>query len=158
LEVYALRLLLLQDVKSLGKKGTIVEASDGYARNFLMPKKLAAPATEGIIRSQQKEQIDLLARKEREAEQARATARIFEATELEMAVRVGEGGKLFGAITATDVAEAIKKQLDQVVDKRKIQLGDPIKNLGEHHAVLKLHPEVNAKLRLRVRALDGHKA
>jgi large subunit ribosomal protein L9 len=154
-----MKLLLLQDVKTLGKKGSIVEVSDGYARNFLMPKKLAAPATEGVVRSQQKEQSDIAARKEREVEQARAQATEFETLEVELPVRVGEGGKLFGAVTSTDVAEAMKKQLKLTIDKRKIHLADPIKSLGEHHALVKLHSEVTAKLRLRIIALgDGHGA
>ena len=154
-----MKLLLLQDVKALGKKGSIVDVSDGYARNFLMPKKLAAPATEGVMRSQQKEQTDLQARKDRELEQARVQAADFEKVEVELGVRVGEGGKLFGAVTSTDVAEAIKKQTNVTIDKRKIHLADPIKSLGEHHALVKLHSEVTAKLRLRIKALgDSHGA
>lgn len=147
-----MKLVLLQDVKNIGKKGAIVEVADGYARNFLLPKKLAMAATEGVMRARDKEAADLQAKKQREKEQAQETARALEARTLQIPVRVGDNGKLFGSITSSDIAEALKKQFGHAVDKKTIQLKDPIKTLGEHEISIRLHSDVHAKIRVLLAA------
>jgi large subunit ribosomal protein L9 len=149
-----MKLVLLQDVKNIGKKGAIVEVADGYARNFLLPKKLAAAATEGIVRSIHKEASDLEAKKTREREQAQELAQSLEGKLLSIPVRVGDNGKLFGSVTSQDVADAVKSSFGLEVEKKSIQLKEPIKTLGEHTVPLKLHPKVNAQLRLVLAASE----
>lgn len=145
-----MKLVLLQDVKNVGKKGTLVEVADGYARNFLLPKKLAAPATEGVVRSLDKEAADLKAKKLREKEQAQEFAALLGSKVLQVPVRVGENGKLFGSVTSADIVEAVKKQFGQTLDKKTLQLKDPLKALGEHTVSAKLHSDVTAQLRLNL--------
>jgi len=147
-------MILLQDVKNLGKKGDILEVADGYARNFLLPKRLAAPATEGVMKAREKEKADNAARAARELDAAKAWAKELGEQQVEVRVRAGESGKLFGAVTSTDVAEAIKARFGREVDKRKIQL-ESIKTLGEHHVTVKLGAGVNAKVSLKVVAQDA---
>lgn len=149
-----MKLVLLQDVKNIGKKGALVDVADGYARNFLLPKKLATPATEGVMRSLDKEASDLKAKKLREKEQAQELAEKLEASPVQMPVRVGENGKLFGAITSSDIVDAVKKQFNHALDKKTLQLKDPLKSLGEHLVPAKLHPDVTAKLRLNLAAAE----
>jgi large subunit ribosomal protein L9 len=143
-----MKLVLLQDVKNVGKKGDLVDAADGYARNYLLPRKLAVAATEGIMKSRDKEAADLKARKLREKEQAQELAATLEGSPVQLKVRVGDNGKLFGSVTSSDIASAIKDQLRHNLDKKHIQLKDPLKALGEHVVPVKLHPEVQAKIRL----------
>ena len=141
-----MKLVLLQDVKNIGKKGAVVEVADGYARNFLLPKKLATPATDGVLKSLSKEAADLKARQAREKELAEELARSLESRPLQLSIRVGDNGKPFGSITSSDIADALVKQFGQKVDKKTISVKDPIKNIGEHHVAVKLHPEVTARL------------
>ncbi len=149
-----MKLVLLQDVKNIGKKGALVDVADGYARNFLLPKKLATPATDGVLRSLDKEAADLKAKKIREREQAQELANLLEAKPVQMHVRVGENGKFFGSITNSDIVEAVKKQFNHALDKKTVHLKDPLKTLGEHLVPAKLHPDVTAKLRLNLAAAE----
>lgn len=147
-----MKLVLLQDVKNVGKKGELVDVSDGYARNFLLPKRLGIPATEGIMKARDKEAADMQKKKQREKEQAQELAQSLAAQPLKMPVRVGENGKLFGSITTSDIAEAIRKQFNHAIDKKTIVLKDPIKSAGEHEVTVKLYPDVQAKIRLLLAA------
>lgn len=147
-----MKLLLLQDVKNVGKKGTVVEVADGYARNFMLPRKLAVVATDGIVKSVGKEATDLQAKKQREKEQARELAESLGAQTLNLTVKVGDKGKLFGSITSQDIVDAVKAQFKHSIEKKAVQLKDPIKALGDYEVPVKLHPEVNAKLRLTLAA------
>ena len=149
-----MKLVLLQDVKNIGKKGALVDVADGYARNYLLPKKLATPATDGVMRSLDKEAADLKAKKIREKEQAQELAERLEAKPVQMHVRVGENGKFFGSITSSDIVDAVKKQFNHALDKKTVQLKDPLKTLGEHLVPAKLHPDVAAKLRLNLAAAE----
>jgi large subunit ribosomal protein L9 len=145
-----MRLLLLSDVKNVGKKGEILEVADGYARNFLLPKKLASPATDATVKSKAKEQAEQVAKKARELEAARADAKEFSAQEVIVKAKVGEGGILFGSITSQDIVHAIKAQFGREVDKRKVQISEPIRGLGEFKVPVKLYPEVTAELSVKV--------
>ena len=146
-----MKVILLEDVKSLGKKGDIVNASDGYARNMLLPRKLAIPATDGNMK-------DLEAKKRQEATQAAQLLK--EAQELkeqiekqsvDIAIKVGSGGRTFGSVSSKEIAEAVKTQLGLTIDKKKLLLDTPIKELGVATVDLKLHPQVTAALKVNVK-------
>lgn len=146
-----MKVILLENVKSLGKKGDMVNASDGYARNMLFPKKLAVPATESNKK-------DLEAKKR--SEEKRAAEVLAEAKELKekiekgsvtLSIKVGEGGRAFGSVSTKEIAEAAKSQLGLTLDKKKIQLAQPIKELGTAKVPVRLHPQVTAELKVNVK-------
>ena len=145
-----MEVILLQDVKALGKKGQIVKVNDGYARNFILPKKLGVEANS-------KNMNDLKLQKANEekiaAEQlaeAKALAEELKDKEVVLTLKTGEGGKTFGSISSKEIAEAAKSQLSLDIDKKKIQLKDSIKSLGVHNVAIKLHAKVTAELKVKV--------
>lgn len=145
-----MQIVLLEDVKSLGKKGEIVKANDGYARNFILPKKLgveATPANLAKLKQQRAHEAKVAAQQLAEAQ---ALADQLAQKTLVIKAKVGEGGRLFGAIASKEIALEAKKQLQLDVDKKKIVLPDPIKTLGTHEVNIKLHKDVTAKLSVRV--------
>lgn len=145
-----MKVVLLADVKGHGKKGDLVEASDGYARNYLLPRGLAKEATKGIL-SELKGKSDAAAyHREQERKAAMEAKAALESGKVTIPARAGEGGKLFGKITSQDVAEAIKMQLHHVVDKKKIVLPDGIKAIGDKTVEVKLYPEISAKVTVTV--------
>lgn len=146
-----MKVILLQDVKSLGKKGEIVNINDGYARNFILPKKLGLEANG-------KNMNDLKLQKNNEAklakehlEAAKELAKQLEAGKIEVTIKVGEGGKVFGSVSNKEIAAEVKKQLGLEIDKKKVQLKDALKTLGTHKVAVKLHPEVTAELTVEVK-------
>jgi large subunit ribosomal protein L9 len=145
-----MKVILLQDVKDLGKKGTLCEVSDGYGRNFLLPRKLALLATEGnkqdLAHKQKREEN----RKQREEDEAQQLSQVVEATTLNLVVKTGERGRLFGSVTNKEIAETLAEKHGIKVDRRKIELSESIKTVGEYEAVIKLHPNVSAKLKILV--------
>lgn len=145
-----MKVILLQDVKSLGKKDAIVEVSDGYGQNYLIPRKLAVAATAGNMNEvkQRKESLDNKAKKELEA--AKEYAAKLNDKVVTIYAKVGENGKLFGAISNKDIQEAIKKQYGLEVDKKKIVLNEPIKTVGSHIVEIKLYTGVNAKITVKI--------
>lgn len=144
-----MKVILLQDVKALGKKGDIVNASDGYARNFLFPKKLAVEATEGNLNTVNARKESERKNKLKATEAAMKLVNELKEKELLIKVKTGEGGRLFGAITSKDVAEEIKKQLGMEIEKKKIVM-DNIKGLGLYEAEIKVYPEISGKLKINV--------
>ncbi len=145
-----MKVILLTDVKSLGKKGDIVEVNSGYARNFVLPKKLGVEATSKALNDLklQKQNDDKIAA-EKLAEAKDLAARL-EKTKVKAVIKVGEGGRTFGSISSKEIAEILKKQENINVDKKKIVVKDAIKAVGEYTVQVKLHPEVTADLRLSV--------
>ena len=146
-----MKVILLQDVKSLGKKGQIVNVNDGYARNFILPKKLGLEANG-------KNMNDLKLQKNNEAkvakehlEAAKELAKQLEAGKVEVAIKVGEGGKVFGSVSNKEITAEVKKQLGLEIDKKKVQLKDALKTLGTHKVPVKLHPEVTAEVTVEVK-------
>lgn len=146
-----MKVILLQDVKSLGKKGQEVNVSDGYARNMLLPKGLGVEATA-------KNKNDLKLQKAHEEkvakenlEAAQAFGKELVAKEVVVKIKVGEGGRAFGSISAKEIAEAAKAQLGYEIDKKKMQLSSPIKELGTTMVPIRLHPKVTAELKVIVR-------
>ncbi|CUX32632.1 50S ribosomal protein L9 [Clostridium sp. C105KSO13] len=147
-----MKVILLQDVKSLGKKGEIVNISDGYARNFVLPKKFGIEANNKNMNDLrlQKKKEEKIAQENLEA--AKELARKLEAGKVELSIKVGEGGKAFGSVSSKEIATAVKDQMGLDVDKKKIQLKDTIKMLGTQQVPVKLHSEVTADLKVVVTA------
>ncbi len=145
-----MQVILLEDVKKLGKKGEIVEISDGYARNFVLPKKLGVEANSKNRNDLklQKANADKIAKEQLEA--ARELAGALETKEVALKMKSGEGGKAFGSISSKEIAQAAKEQCGLELDKKKIQLPEPIKALGVYEVSVKLHPKVTGKLKVKV--------
>ena len=138
--------ILNRDVKGTGKAGDVVKVSDGYARNMLLPKGYATEATDGNIRSLEK-QKELLAQEKAAAEEL---AKKLEDVTVIIKTKSGEGGRLFGSITSKDIADETKKQTGLTIDKKKIQMKNPIKSIGRFEIDVKLYPEVSGKLTVEV--------
>ena len=144
--------ILNKDVKGTGKAGEVVKVSDGFARNMLLPKGLATEATQGNIRHLEKQKAIAAEKKAEEKAQAVAQAEKIKELAVVIKTKAGDGGKIFGSITSKDIADALKNQHKIDVDKKKIQLGTPIKNIGEMTVDIKLYTEVSASLKVIVEA------
>lgn len=142
--------ILLKDVKGTGKAGEIVKVSDGYARNMLLPKGLAKEATEGNVRNLEKQKALAAEKHKAQKEAAEKQAKELEKITLTIQSKGGENGKLFGSITSKDIAEALEKQENVKIDKKKIDLTAPIKQTGDTKVTVKLFPEVSATLKVTV--------
>ena len=145
-----MEVILTQDVKGQGKKGDLIKVSDGYARNFLLPRKLATLATKDAINAMKGQQDAAAYHKQKELEEAKALAEKINAAKVELAAKCGENGKLFGSITSADIADALKMQQHIVVDKKKIVLDDPIKSICAIKVKIKIHADVTAQLSVSV--------
>jgi large subunit ribosomal protein L9 len=144
------KIVLLEDVKGTGKAGEAKEVADGFARNYLIPRKLAVAATAGAVERIEREKATAVRRQEREVEAARELARRLEAAQVTIVLRVGKEGKLFGTVTNADVASALKQQHGIVVDRRKIEFEEPVRALGPAAAQVKVHQQVTARIPLMV--------
>jgi len=144
-----MEVILRDHVEKLGKRGEIVKVSDGYARNYLLPRKLALPATEGNRKHVERERKIMETREAEEKSQADAIASRLATVDITIARRVGETEQLYGSVTATDIAEFLKTKGFEI-DRRKLILPEPIKTIGEHDVPLKLHREVTAPLKVKV--------
>ena len=145
-----MKVILQQDVKGQGKKGQTVEVSDGYARNFLFPKKLAVPATTDNMNAMRIKENARLAQIEREKEAAKETAKKLEGIKVTIKAKSGNGGKLFGAVTSKEIADALSAQFGITVEKNKIVQSDPIKNYGTYEVKCKLGHEISGKFTVYV--------
>ena len=148
-----MQIILLEDVKSHGKKGEIVNVSDGYARNFILPKKLGVEATAKNLNdlklqkaAEEKKQKEIL-------EQAQSLKAQIEAKSVLLKIKTGEGGRSFGSVSTKEIAIAVKEQLGYDIDKKKYVLNDPIRNIGSYTVPIKLHPKVSAELKVKVDSL-----
>lgn len=149
-----MKVILRQDVPNLGQSGEVKEVKEGYARNYLFPRKLAEELTEGRLKEAKQLTEKRAQKQQRDKEAALVAAEKLKGVTLTLFARGGEKGRLFGSITASDVAAALKEQGIQV-DKRKIDLPQPIKALGAHQATVKLHPEVAPSLEIIVAEEKG---
>ena len=142
--------ILMKDVKGSGKAGDVVKVSDGYARNMLLPKGLAKEATEGNIRSLEKQKAIAAEKLEEQKAAAKEMAAKLEKITLKIESKGGDSGKLFGSITSKDIAEALEKQEGMKIDKKKIEMKTPIKQAGGTEVTLKLFTEISAQLKVSV--------
>jgi len=145
-----LRVILLSDVKSLGKTGTVVEVAEGYANNYLIPKKLAAEASSGALATLEQQKKAKAKRHAEDVAQAQELARLLESKTLSVPARAGGNGKLFGTITNAQIADAIQRNFDVALDRHKIELKTPIKAVGTYPIEVKLGNNVTAKATIEV--------
>ncbi len=146
--------ILTKDVKGTGKAGEVVKVNDGYARNMLIPKGLAKEATQGNIRSLEKQKAIADQKWQEQKEKAQEQAKSLEKIVLKIKGKGGDSGKLFGSITSMDIAEALKEQEGIDIDKKKIEMDGPIKQAGDSTVTLKLFQDVSAKLKVNVTIED----
>lgn len=145
-----MEIVLLEDVKALGKKGQLVKVNDGYARNFILPKKLGIEATSKNLNdlklqkaNEEKIAAELL-------EEAKALGVKLSESSVTLSIKAGEGGRAFGSVSGKEISSAIKSQLGYDIDKKKLVLPDPLKTFGSHEVPVKLHKDVTAKLIVKV--------
>lgn len=145
-----MKVILLEDVKSLGKKGELVNVNDGYARNFILPKKLGVEANAKNLNDLKlKQQNDAKVAAEQLAA-AKQLAEDMKEMQIKVTIKTGEGGKTFGSVSTKEIAQAAKEQLNLELDKKKMHLDDAIKTIGTHMVPIKLHPKVTASLKVVV--------
>lgn len=149
-----MEVILTQDVKNLGEAGELVKVAEGYGRNFLIPRGLAVEATKSNLKHLQHQRKLDKEREAREKTEAQKTKATLDGLELVMRARSGEGGRLFGSVTSTDLAAAIKKETGIKVDKRKLELDEPIKSIGNHSLRVKLLPGITASVNVKVEASE----
>lgn len=145
-----MKVILLEDVKALGKKGEIVNVNDGYARNFILPKKLGLEATGKNLNDLKLKKANEEKVAKEQLIEAQEFAKKLEAGKVELAIKFGEGGKAFGSVSSKEIAAAAKEQMGYDIDKKKVQLKDAIKTVGTHEVPVKLHPKVTATLKVIV--------
>jgi large subunit ribosomal protein L9 len=145
----SIEVILKEHVEHLGRRGEVVKVANGYARNFLFPRKLALQVTEENKRQIERERARAEAKDAEEMAEAQALRTRLEAVELAIGRRVGENETLYGSVTSVDIAEALAAR-DLTIDRRKIQLAEPLKTLGEHEVPVKVHREITAHLKVRV--------
>ena len=148
-----MKVILLEDIKGVGKKDEVINASDGYARNFLFPKKKAIPADNGNMSRLNDKKASQAHKKELELNEANEIANKIDKIELKLKVKAGENGKIFGGVTNKEISEELKKSENLDIDKKKIILKENIKNLGRFNVDIKLYEGVTAKLTVIVEAL-----
>ena len=145
-----MKVVLRDDVENIGRKGDLIEVTDGFARNFLVPRGLAMKATKGVVQQAEAMRRNREARDARDREAAQALADQLTGTRIELRARAGEGGRLFGSVTSADVADAVRAQTGVELDRRKTQLAEPLKELGVVEVPVKLHADVEVTLTVDV--------
>jgi large subunit ribosomal protein L9 len=145
-----MKVILRQDVKDLGQRGALVNVADGFARNYLLPRGLAVPATDGNLKQRQQKLTSQKSKADRLYDSAESLARRLDGLSITVHAPTGDGGRLFGSVTAQDVAKGISVVAGADVDRRKIDLPENIKSVGTYEVVLRLHPKVSTKVEVRV--------
>ena len=145
-----MKIILLQDEKKLGKKGDIIEASEGYARNYILPKKIGVEATPKNMNDLKLQKANDAKVAQEQLDAAKALAAELETKQIVVKIKAGEGGRTFGSVSTKEIAAAVKEQCNLEIDKKKIQLSDPLKNFGSYEVAVKLHVQVTAKLTVKV--------
>ena len=146
-----MKVILIEDVKSLGKKGELVNVNDGYARNYILAKKLGVEATPKNLNDLKLKKANEEKRAKEIYEEAAAFAERLSKMEVNVSIKAGEGGKIFGSVSSKEIAQAAQKQLGVELDKKKMQLPSPIKSVGTQMVPIRLHPKVTAQLKVNVR-------
>lgn len=145
-----MKVILLEDVKKLGKKGEVIEVSDGYARNYVLPKKLGVEASGKNMNDLKLQKANKEKIEKENLEAAKAMAEEMEKDQVVVSIKSGEGGKTFGSVSSKEIAQSYKEQCGKEIDKKKIVLPEPIKSLGVYEVSVKLHPSVTGKLKVKV--------
>lgn len=145
-----MKVILLEDVKKLGKKGEVIEVSDGYARNYVLPKKLGVEASGKNMNDLKLQKANKEKIEKENLEAAKAMAEEMEKDQVVVSIKSGEGGKTFGSVSSREIAQSYKEQCGKEIDKKKIVLPEPIKSLGVYEVSVKLHPSVTGKLKVKV--------
>ena len=145
-----MKIILIQDVKKLGKKGDIIEANDGYARNYIIPQKLGVEANNKNMNDLKLQKSNEVKVAQEQLDAAKQFAEDLSKLEVIVKIKAGEGGKVFGSVSTKEIAAAAKEQCGVELDKKKIQLSDPIKTFGVHEVAIKLHPKVTGSLKVKV--------
>ena len=145
-----MKVILQQEVKKLGKKGDVIEVAEGYARNYLLPQKLAIEATAGNVNAAKQQKAAQIHKDQRASDEARVLASQLSKVSVKVPVKTGDNGKVFGSVTAKDIAEALLEQVNIEIDKRKIELKEAIKSLGTFEVIVRIHPEITAKIEVQV--------
>lgn len=145
-----MKVILQQDVKNIGKKGEIVEVAEGYGRNYLIPRGLAVEASAGNVRKAQHQRDTESNKAARELKEAQKIGAKIKEQDVQVSARVGEGGKLFGSITTQEIADQLRRHFSVEIDKRRIDLKEPIKTLGSHSVTVKVHPKVHVSMTVEV--------
>ena len=143
-------IILIQDVKSLGKKGEIVKVSDGYARNFILPKKLGLEANAKNLNDLKLQKAAQAKLEKEQLEAAQELGKKIDGSAVTIRIKTGENGRVFGSVSVKEIAEAMLEQLGFTIDKKKISLANPIRNEGTFTASVKLHPQVTSELTVKV--------
>lgn len=150
-----MKVILLKDVKSLGKKDDVVEINDGYARNYILPRKLGIEASSKNMNDLKLQKANQEKIAQEQLEKAQALAKEMEGEEVILSIRAGEGGRTFGSISTKEIAQGYKEQCGREVDKKKIVLPEAIKSFGVFEVAVKLHPKVTGKLKVKVTEMKG---
>ncbi|MCE5286836.1 MAG: 50S ribosomal protein L9 [Pelosinus sp.] len=145
-----MKVILLQEVKKLGQKGDVIEVSEGYARNFLLPKKLADVATSTNVNNAAQKKASEARKQQQAIDEAKVMASQLGKVELTIAVKTGEGGKLFGSVTSKDIADALEAQHGLKMDKRKIELKEAVKAVGTYPVTVRIHPEISTQIKVHI--------
>lgn len=145
-----MKIILTQDIKKMGKKGDVLEVSEGYARNYLLPKNMAVEATAHNLNAVKLHKGSQERKQKQAVDEAKLMAAQLEKLEVTIAVKIGENGKLFGSAGGKDVAEALKSQHNVEIDRRKIEIKGDVKAVGDYDAVIKVHPEITSKIKVHI--------
>nr|WP_092074575.1 50S ribosomal protein L9 [Dendrosporobacter quercicolus]NSL49031.1 50S ribosomal protein L9 [Dendrosporobacter quercicolus DSM 1736]SDN02178.1 large subunit ribosomal protein L9 [Dendrosporobacter quercicolus] len=145
-----MKVIILEEVKKLGKKGDVIEVSEGYARNFLLPRKLAVEATAVNVNSINQQKASEARKRQQAIDEAKLMAAQLSKLTVTISVKTGEGGKLFGSVTGKDIADALAEQHNIELDKRKIEIKDAIKGLGTYPVIIKVHPEITSRIEVHI--------
>lgn len=145
-----MKIILLEDVKTLGKKGDVVDVSDGYARNAILPKKLGVEANSKNMNDLKLQKANDVKRAKEQLEAAQEFARELESKTVVVKMKAGEGGRAFGSVSTKEIVQAFKQQYDITLDKKKIQLPEALKNFGTYEVAIKLHPQVMGKFSVKI--------
>jgi large subunit ribosomal protein L9 len=149
-----MKVILLQDLRGIGKKGQIIDTSDGHARNYLLPRKLAIEANAMNLREIEEHKKSEIRRQTEELETAQSLAKSLASEKIEVRVKSGGNGHLFGSVTNKEIASALQAKTGLAIDKKKVILDEPIKSVGEKQVEVKLHPQVSAKITVEIVAIN----
>lgn len=150
-----MKIILSKDVKSLGKKGDVVEVSDGYARNYILPRKLGIEASNKNMNDLKLQKANQEKIAQEQLEKAQEFARAMEEDEVVLSIKAGEGGRTFGSVSSKEIAQGYKGQCGREIDRKKIVLPEAIKSFGVFEVAVKLHPKVTGKLKVKVTEAKG---